>query len=273
MKKTILFMALAMMFAVVQGYAQRSVASSRTASRSTATAVRTSPSTSRSTATAVRTSPSTSRSTSTAVRTSSSTSRSTSTAVRTSSSTSRSTATAVRTSSSTSRSTATTARSPQSRHSTHSKPHHSGHPAPPPHDHHHHGGVHHRPHFNQAHHFHHHHCVFSAWAWVTFLDYQYRFVRHAQYSDRFFDTTLGYYVYGSLDKPRRIDVGNLSFIHRNGYLEIWNHNQITTYPYREMPNSLVYYVNQYTTVEVSFYYGFATVKIFDDYGNTAYYYI
>ena len=311
MKKSILVMALAMMFAVVQGYAQRSVSSgSRTTSATrstnvsatrTATPVRSSSVSTTRTATQVRSSSVTPVRTTTSVSRSSapvttssrpavSQTRTTTSSrpVVTSTSTSRSstTVTPTRTTSTTSRSgsgtvtrTATTSRSnmgsPSRSYSgrtqpTPHAPQNNGHHSPPPPKPRH-GGGHHAPYFRHSHNYHHHHCTFEAWAWVAFLDYQYRFVRHSYYADRFFDTMLGCYLYGSLRTPNKILVGN-TLLHRySDYISVRCNNKVDCY-YVYTDTHVMYHVGN-NTVDLLVGGGYVTVTIYDNYGNESTYYL
>ncbi|MBR1948984.1 MAG: hypothetical protein IKA30_04255, partial [Alphaproteobacteria bacterium] len=145
----------------------------------------------------------------------------------------------------------------------------------PRHDNHHHnvhhgGHHHHAPHFSHGHRYHHHHCVFDAWRWITYLNYTNRFVCHSYYADRFFDTMLGYYVYGSMDNPNKIQVGNVTFYRYNDYLGVHN-NQYKSYSLNQNQH-LIYYIG-YTTVDVVIQNGYARLYIYDDYGNEAVYYL
>ena len=272
MKKTILFMALAMMFAVVQGYAQRSVTRGSSPSRSTSVSA-TRP------ATPVRSSSVTSTRPATPVRSSSVTSTRTATPVRSSSVTPTRTATTSRSSSVTPTRTATTSRSNDGYQSrsysgrtqpTPQAPHHSGHHAPPPPKPRH-GGGHHAPYLRHAHHYHHHHCTFEAWAWITYLDYSYRFVRHSYYADRFFDALLGTYLYGSLVTPNKILVGGTLFHRYSDYISVRCGNNVDCY-YVYTDYHKVYYIGN-NMVELIVGGGYVTLYIHDDYGNEATYYL
>ena len=134
--------------------------------------------------------------------------------------------------------------------------------------HHNHG---HRPHFGHHHsyHHHHHHCLFDNWYWYTWGSYHNRFICHRHYHNRFFDSLLGYYIWGSIDTPNRIDIGNMSFTRYNSSLRInigGRYTYLNLYQY----NNLTYTIG-YTYVEVTTSNGYATIYFSDEYGNTAIY--
>ena len=261
MKKSILVMALAMMFAVVQGYAQRNVPSGNR----TTSAARSSSVSSAKTATTSRPSSVASTRAVTTSRPSSVTSTRTTTTSRPSSVTPTRAVTPVRSNDgSPSRSySGRTQPTPQ-------PPHHSGHQTPllpkPRH-----GGGYHAPYFKHSHHHHHYDCTFEKWAWVTFLDYQYRFVRHSYYADRFFDTMLGCYLYGNLLTPNKILVGN-TLLHRySDYISVRCNNKVDCY-YVYTDTRVMYQVGN-NTIELLVGGGYVTITIYDNYGNEATYYL
>ena len=123
---------------------------------------------------------------------------------------------------------------------------------------------------HHANNYHHHHrCIFDTWLWHSWAGYNNRFIRHGYYHDRFFDNLLGYYLWGSLNAPTRIDIGDLSITRYNSMLKIQIGNRYSTLNLYQ--NQKVRYVVGYTTVEVSTNYGYANIYLYDEYGNTATY--
>ena len=125
-----------------------------------------------------------------------------------------------------------------------------------------------RHHNNYYHH--HHRCIFDSWSWYSWGGYRNRFIRHSYYHNRFFDSLLGYYLWGGLESPTRIDLGaSLSITRYNGRLKIFT-GRNTTYLDLYRYQRVVYKVG-YTTVEITTSYGYATIFFYDDYGNQATY--
>jgi len=145
-------------------------------------------------------------------------------------------------------------------------PHHR--PTPPP-SHHHYGGYRPTFHHHHAHYHHHHNCIFDRWSWYSWGGYHNRFIRHGYYHNRYFDNMLGYYLWGSLNAPTRLDIGNMTFTRYNSTLKIRignDYSYLDLYRYQR----IVYNVG-YTTVEVTTSSGYATIYFYDEYGNTATY--
>jgi hypothetical protein len=144
-------------------------------------------------------------------------------------------------------------------------PHHR--PAPP--SHHHYGAYRPTFHHHHAHYHHHHNCIFDRWSWYSWQGYHNRFIRHGYYHNRYFDNMLGYYLWGSLNAPTRLDIGNMTFTRYNSTLKIRignDYSYLDLYRYQR----IVYNVG-YTTVEVTTSSGYATIYFYDEYGNTATY--
>ena len=139
-------------------------------------------------------------------------------------------------------------------------------PPPPPR----HSGNHHRHgYLSHGHHHHHHHCIFDSWRYYTYGGYHNRFICHSYYRDRYFDSLLGYYLYGSFDRPTRLDIGGLSITRYNGQLRIQNG---ASYSYMSLwQNQTVKYVYNHTTIEITTGRGYAYIYFFDNYGNEATY--
>lgn len=123
---------------------------------------------------------------------------------------------------------------------------------------HHHSYYHHR-----------HHCYFNDWYWYSWGGYRNRFICHKRYYNRFFDSMLGYYIWGALNAPTRLDIGNMSFTRYNSALQIRIGNQYTNLDLYVNQN-IVYEVG-HTTVNVNAGNGFAVISFYDEYGNQASY--
>ncbi len=96
-----------------------------------------------------------------------------------------------------------------------------------------------------------------------------RFVCHRLYHNRFFDNLLGYYVWGTLTAPTRLDIGNISFTRYSDRLKIQVGSNIT---YLDMYcRQVINYTVGYTSVEVKTGNGCALVYFYDEYGNGATY--
>ena len=133
-------------------------------------------------------------------------------------------------------------------------------------------GINHRhSHFTHGERHYKHLCNFNVWRWVSYLDYHRRFVCHANYVDRYYDTMLGYYVYGTLQTPKSIVVGRLELKRSNTYLSTCNDGYYKSYHVYE-PAHLVYNAG-YRTVDVTVGEGLIIVNMFDDRGNSATYYL
>ena len=128
-----------------------------------------------------------------------------------------------------------------------------------------------RPTFHHHHNYHHHHhrCVFDNWYWYSWGGYHNRFICHRHYHDRFFDSMLGYYLWGAFDAPTRLDIGNMTFTRYNSTLKIkigYDYSYFDLYRYQKLR-----YQIGYTFVEVTINYGYATIYFYDEYGNSATY--
>lgn len=80
---------------------------------------------------------------------------------------------------------------------------------------------------------------------------------------------LGYYIWGALTAPTRLDIGNMTFTRYDGMLQIRIGNQYTNLDLY-ISRSIVYKVG-YTTVNVSAGNGYASILFYDEYGNQASY--
>ena len=142
------------------------------------------------------------------------------------------------------------------------------HATPPP-PRHHSGHHHHHGYLSHGHHHHHHHCIWDSWRYYTYGGYHNRFICHSYYRDRYFDSLLGYYLYGSFDRPTRLEIGGLSLRRYNSQLEIHNGS---SYSYMNIwQNQTVRYVSGYTTIEITTGNGYAYIYFYDSYGNEATY--
>ncbi len=137
-------------------------------------------------------------------------------------------------------------------------------PPPPPHRpwrpifHHHHSYMHH-----------HYHCVFDRWYWYNWGGYHNRFICHRLYHNRFFDSLLGYYIWGALDAPTRLDIGNMTLTRYNSTLKVQIGASVS---YLDLYRSqTAIYRSGYTSIEVVTGNGSALVRFYDEYGNEATY--
>lgn len=137
-------------------------------------------------------------------------------------------------------------------------------PPPPPHRpwrpifHHHHSYMHH-----------HYHCLFDNWYWYNWGGYHNRFICHRLYHHRFFDSLLGYYIWGALDAPTRLDIGNMTLTRYNSTLKVQIGASVS---YLDLYRSqTAIYRSGYTSIEVVTGNGSALVRFYDEYGNEATY--
>ena len=128
---------------------------------------------------------------------------------------------------------------------------------------------HHGNRFTHGHKCHQYSCLFDAWVWVNYLGYTKRFISHVNTVDNYFDTMLGYYIYGSLQRPSMISLSNFSLRRDKDILYVFNSGHYSFYNFYQ-PAHLIYYAG-YRTIEVIIADGHATVKIYDDWGNSATY--
>lgn len=133
-----------------------------------------------------------------------------------------------------------------------------------PHHHHYYHG-----HLSHGHHHHHYACSFNHWIWHTWRGYTNRFIRHSYYSDRYFDNLLGYYIYGSLDVPTKLEIGGLSLTRVGSQLQVINGSSYTNLNLYQ--NQTIRYTYNYTVIDVSTGNGYAMITLYDDYGNQAVY--
>lgn len=128
-----------------------------------------------------------------------------------------------------------------------------------------------RPVFHHHHHYLHHHynCIFNDWYWYRWGGYHNRFICHRLYHDRFFDSLLGYYIWGALDAPTRLDIGNMTLTRYNRQLKVKINGNVSYLDlYR---HQTVIYRSGYTSIEVTTGNGSALVRFYDEYGNEATY--
>lgn len=128
-----------------------------------------------------------------------------------------------------------------------------------------------RPIFHHHRHYLHHHynCIFSDWYWYRWGGYHNRFICHRLYHDRFFDSLLGYYIWGALDAPTRLDIGNMTLTRYNRQLKVKINGNVSYLDlYR---HQTVIYRSGYTSIEVTTGNGSALVRFYDEYGNEATY--
>lgn len=140
------------------------------------------------------------------------------------------------------------------------------HPAPPP------PPVRHwRPQYRHHYRYSHHPytCLFNDWYWYSWGGYHNRFIRHRHYLNRFFDSMLGYYLWGTMNAPTRLDIGNMSFTRYNNLLKIQIGNEYVYINVYE-PQQRSYSIG-YTTVNITTGSGWATIRFYDEYGNEAIY--
>lgn len=114
-----------------------------------------------------------------------------------------------------------------------------------------------------------HHCHFNQWSWYSWGGYNNRYICHRQYRDRYFDSMLGYYIWGAMNAPTRLDIGNMSFTRYNGRLQLKIGN---SYSYLDLyAGQTISYIVGTTTVSVSTGRGYATIRFSDEFGNYAVY--
>lgn len=133
------------------------------------------------------------------------------------------------------------------------------------------GYGHYKPHFSHGSKHYQYQCAFDVWRWVTYLDYHRRFVCNSYYANHYFDTMLGYYVYGSLDAPTRIQIGKLELKRYNSYLGTCNNGYYKSYSVNN-PAHITYTVG-YKTVDIVIEGGVVRIEIYDEFGNSAVYYM
>lgn len=126
-----------------------------------------------------------------------------------------------------------------------------------------------RQHYAPAPRHHHHHCSFNDWYWYSWGGYHNRFICHRNYHNRFFDNLLGYYIWGSLNAPTRIDIGSMSFTRYNNMLQIQVGNYVSNLDLYQ--RQTVSYTINYTTVVITTGGGYAQIRFYDEYGNQASY--
>ncbi|MCM1324417.1 MAG: hypothetical protein NC218_09835 [Acetobacter sp.] len=136
----------------------------------------------------------------------------------------------------------------------------------PPRYHHHPAPHHHRP---VPRYYHHHYCAFDNWYWYSWGGYHNRYICHRHYRNRYFDSMLGYYLWGALNAPTRLDIGNMTLTRYNNTLKIQIGNQISYLDLYRSQN-VVYKVG-YTTVNITTGSGYTSIHFYDEYGNEASY--
>lgn len=157
--------------------------------------------------------------------------------------------------------------------------HDYGHQAPPRHEqrrppqqyHSHHGYPPPRPNYshNGYEPRHYHHCHFDHWRWYSWGGYHNRYICHQYYPNRFFDSLLGYYLWGALNAPTRLDIGNMSLVRSGSRLKIQIGNNVS-YLNLCARQSISYVVGN-TSVNISTGRGSAIIRFYDEFGNNAVY--
>lgn len=82
---------------------------------------------------------------------------------------------------------------------------------------------------------------------------------------------LGYYLWGTLNAPTRLDIGNMSFVRSGSRLKIQIGNSVS-YLDLYAGQTISYVVNRIgTSVNVTVGGGHAIIRFYDEYGNDAVY--
>lgn len=84
-----------------------------------------------------------------------------------------------------------------------------------------------------------------------------------------FDSLLGYYIWGAINAPTKLEIGNMILTRYNNTLKVQVGNSVSyldLYRYQT-----VSYLAGYTSIEVTTGNGSALVRFYDDYGNEATY--
>ena len=126
-----------------------------------------------------------------------------------------------------------------------------------------------RPVFGHHHGYLHHHCYFNSWYWYTWGGYHNRFICHRLYHNRFFDSLLGDYIWGAINAPTKLEIGNMILTRYNITLKVQVGNSVSyldLYRYQT-----VSFLAGYSSIEVTTGNGSALVRFYDDYGNEATY--
>jgi hypothetical protein len=124
------------------------------------------------------------------------------------------------------------------------------------------------PHHEPMHYHHPHPCYFDSWYWYTWGGYERRFICHSRYQ-RYFDSVLGYYLWGSMTAPTRIDLGKLSLTRYQNNLKVSIEGQ-TSY-LNLYKNQTVKYQADNTLLDVTTGNGVAIIHFYDGSGNEATY--
>lgn len=115
----------------------------------------------------------------------------------------------------------------------------------------------------------HHHCRFDNWYWYRWGGYHNRFICHRLYQNRFFDSLLGYYIWGTIDSPTKLEIGDIILTKYNNRLKVQNGSSVA---YLDLYRSQrVSYDAGNTSIEVTTGNGYALIRFYDDYGNEATY--
>lgn len=127
------------------------------------------------------------------------------------------------------------------------------------------------PVYRHHHNYYHHryHCSFNDWYWYNWGGYANRFICHQYYRNRYFDSMLGYYIWGTMNAPTRLSIGNMTFMRYNNTLQIRIGNQYTNLDLY-LNQNIVYKIG-HTSVNVTVGNGYATICFYDEYGNQASY--
>lgn len=115
----------------------------------------------------------------------------------------------------------------------------------------------------------HHHCLFDSWHWYRWGGYHNRFICHSLYHNRFFDSLLGYYIWGTIDAPTRLEIGGIILTKYNNRLKVQNGSSVS-YLNLYRSQAVSYSVGN-TSIDVTTGGGSALIRFYDDYGNEATY--
>ena len=128
-----------------------------------------------------------------------------------------------------------------------------------------------KPHFSHVSKHYQYKSNFDVWMWVSFMNYHRRFICDSRYANRYFDTVLGYYIYGALDAPSELVIGKLSLSRYNNFLSVISDGRARSY---NVYNShRLNYVVGYKNVDILIKNGIVVITIFDELGNSATYYM
>ena len=126
--------------------------------------------------------------------------------------------------------------------------------------------------YAQRHH-HHHHCAphygyYYNPYWYTWYSYPGRYV---YYSGMYFDMLLGYYIYGTMDRPSKIKIEGLTFTRKSDRLKVKNGTEPVTYLDLYRDRTMRYSYPDGRTIDVKTGDGSAEITFYDKKGNYAEY--